>query len=407
MPKLFSYVCTSIAALSLTHAFADEGGFHDEVVDASAFVRESSAKSSFSEKPAAVKPIELSVKPFTAKVKGKKVRMRLNAELDSRVIKEVNANDLLSVVGEKGDFWAVEPPAGTKSYIFRSFVLDNVVEGNRVNVRLEPDLEAPVVSHLNSGDKIHGVISSINNKWLEIDPPAHTHFYVAKEFLENVGGPEVKKHHDKRKSTAEQLFDSASLLSKTELRKAFNEIDLERITHSYNTVINDYAEFPEFADKAREALVSAQEAYIQKKIAYLESKSASNEEKQTYESEEASNMFAQPAPNATDRMKLWEPIEESLYLTWTRLNEDRPMQEFYEDQKMESVELCGILEAYVSPVKNKPGDFILRDKDLPVAYLYSTHINLTNLVGKKITVVGTPRPNNNFAFPAYFVLNIE
>src|SRR6267154_353385 len=83
---------------------------------------------------------EVNVNPFTGKVKGRKVRMRLRPDLDSRIIKELSKNELVVVVGEKGEFWAVQAPVGTKAYIFRSFVLDNVVEGNRVNIRLEPSL---------------------------------------------------------------------------------------------------------------------------------------------------------------------------------------------------------------------------------------------------------------------------
>jgi hypothetical protein len=104
---------------------------------------------------------------------------------------------------------------------------------------------------------------------------------------------------------------------------------------------------------------------------------------------------------------MWAPVEEALYLSWMRMNEERPIQEFYEEQKLGSVALSGILEAYTSPVKNRPGDFILRDKDLPVAYLYSTAHNLQSMVGKKVRVIATPRNNNNFAFPAYYVLSVE
>jgi len=49
----------------------------------------------------------------------------------------------------------------------------------------------------------------------------------------------------------------------------------------------------------------------------------------------------------------------------------------------------------------------VKENDLPVGYVYSTMINLESLVGKKVTLVGVSRPNNNFAFPAYFVLSAE
>lgn len=49
-------------------------------------------------------------------------------------------------------------------------MLDNTIEGNRVNVRLEPNLEAPIIAQLNAGDKIEGQISALNSKWYEITP---------------------------------------------------------------------------------------------------------------------------------------------------------------------------------------------------------------------------------------------
>ncbi len=362
--------------------------------------------------PPAVKSVEVVAtpavpfSPFTGKVKGKKVRLRLKADMDSHVIRELEKNELLSVVGEKGDFWAVQAPAGSKAYIFRSFVLDNVVEGNRVNVRLQPSTEAPVVSHLNMGDKVHGTVCPSNGKWMEIATPAHTKFYIAKEYLENVGGPEVKMQAEKRRTTAEQLLDGATLLGKAELRKPYDEMDIDRVSHSYKTIISDYTDFPEYVEKAKEQLASLQEAYVQKRLAQVDRKTAGKAEAKSEAVEHDSTAHA-ALQQVTDRMKMWEPIEEAMFLSWAHLNEDKTLDEFYQEQKLAAVPITGILEAYLSPVKNKPGDFILRDKDIPVAYIYSTKINLQSLVGKKVTLLGTPRANNNFAFPAYFVLGVE
>jgi len=55
----------------------------------------------------------------------------------------------------------------------------------------------------------------------------------------------------------------------------------------------------------------------------------------------------------------------------------------------------------------KPGNFIVRDRDMPKAYLYSTMVDLQNYVGKYVTLTLVKRPNNNFAFPAYFVFEVE
>lgn len=396
MRKHLSYAFFTASMLSLSFSFADESPQQEEIV-----IPEVTLLKSLPEAP---------FKPFTGKVKGKKVRLRVQPDLEGHVFKELNKNDVISIVGEKNEFWAVEPPAETKAYVFRSYILDNVVEGNRVNVRLKPDLEAPVIGHLSAGEHIDGVISALNNKWYEIAPPSNTRFYIAKEFVDNIGGPDVKSQLDKRKQAVEQLMDAAMLLSKAELRKSYNEIDLDRLKRNFKTIISDYADFPDYVEKAKESLAFVQESYLQKKIAFLEDKANPQEEYATSDKGEEPAVAAQPeakVDDVTERMKMWAPIEEGLYLSWMRINEDRTMDEFYDEEKLTAVALSGILESYISPVKNKPGDYILREKDMPVAYLYSTSQNLSQYAGKKIRVIASPRSNNNFAFPAYYVHSIE
>jgi len=425
MSKLFTYFCASLCVCSALYSDAPLETEIDAlqelpIVKTMQFPIEESttpemAPPLFTETPAeepkaapkkvADKTPEVDVKPFTGKIKGRKVRMRLKPDLDSRIIKELSKNELVTILGEKGDFWAVEPPAGTKAYVFRSFVLDNVVEGNRVNVRLEPTLDAPVIAHLNSGEKLENPsISAVNPKWLEIAPPSQARFYIAKEYIEFAGGPEVKAQMDKRLTTAEQLLDASSTLSKSELRKSFEEIDFDRVVKGYNTLIEDYSEFPELAEQAKESLAAFQEAYLQKRLSYTGTQAADT--KQSKGKKGTKKEFFDVS-QITDKMKLWEPLEEALYLSWANLNDNHSKQDYYEEQKLASIELSGIVEPYNSPAKNKPGDYILRDKEMPLAYIYSTQVNLQNLVGKQVKIVAVPRPNNNFAFPAYYVLAVE
>ncbi len=425
MSKFYQTLCVSLSALSMTVLCADEPvplqiqEMPDPIAELIAPALPAIQTEPFIvQKPvvaqtasvAVAKPVikapEVPFSPFTGKVKGRKVRMRLQPDLDSQIIKELNKNDFLSVVGDKGDFWVVEPPSGIKAFVFRSFILDNVVEGNRVNVRLEPHLEAPIIGHLHAGEQVNGVISAINNKWLEIAPPAETHFYVSKEFVEFAGGPEVKAQIDKRRLAAEQLLDATSLLGSAELRKPFEEIDFDRINKGFNLVISDYTDFPEYVDQAKESLSSFQEAYLQKRISHLESQPK-------VEARSANNDFLSDAValeslyKVSDKMKLWDPVEQALFASWTKLGENQTLEQYYEEQKLAAVTLTGILEPYHSPVKSKPGDFIIKDKDLPIAYVYSTVVNLQHLNGKQVKLIASPRPNNNFAFPAYFVLAVE
>lgn len=401
MSKSFSFACAYVCAASLlVQGFADDVGLTPKEVDLT-MQTETENRAEPEKKVAVRSPVVKAIfSPFTGKVKGEKVRLRLNPDLESHIVREMHKNDLLSVVGEEGNFWCVQAPEGVKAYIFRSFVLDNVVEGSRVNVRLEPDLEAPIVGHLNAGDRVQGAVVAANKKWLEIAPPPQAKFYIAKELVEFAGGPDLKTQVEKRKAAALQLLDSAVLVSKAEFLKPFDEVDFDRIKRNYLSIVNDYKDFPEYAEKAKEALTLAQETYLQKRISHLETKAVA--------SSPSDQAVAPLEPlSLSDRMKMWEPIEEALYMSWSRAHHEKNLDEYYDDQKMASVRVSGILEAFAQPIKNKPGDYVLKEKNLPVAYVYSTQLDLHDYVGKKVTLVGAPRSNHNFAYPAYYVLSVE
>jgi len=349
-----------------------------------------------------------SSKAFTGKVVGSHVRLRTSPDLDSYIVSELPKDEYIIVASEKGEFYAVEPPLDQKAYIFRGFIIDNIVEGERVNVRLSPDRDAPVIGHYSTGTRIDGKICANNNKWLEITVPKETRFYVAKEYIEYAGKPEMKLVHDKRKEAVKQLFDATQILTQKELLKPFHEIDSDRISHNCQTIINDYADFTTYAEKATKILAQFQEDYLHRKIAYLEAKASKMgsgpiSQEEIYEISNKQTEYVSP----TDRMKTWEPVEEALYLSWSAMHHAKTMDDFYQDQKLKAAKLTGILEAYKEPVKGRPGDYCIKEKDVPVAYLYSTHLNLEDFVGKRVTFLVSPRDNNNFAFPAYYVLGAE
>ena len=107
-------------------------------------------------------------------------------------------------------------------------------------------------------------------------------------------------------------------------------------------------------------------------------------------------------------MRFWDPLEEALFLNWNAFHTEKNLTDFYAEQKANASLLSGKLEPYTHSVKEKPGDYVLRGPEkTPIAYLYSTHVDLEPYAGKIITILASPRPNNHFAFPAYFVLSIE
>lgn len=373
---------------------------------------------------------------FTGKISKNKVRMRLLPNLDSPIVKELKQGDLLIVVGDTEDFYAVQPPQGVKGYIFRTYVLDNVIEANRVNVRLEPDLEAPVMTQLRTGDHVQGTISTLNNKWLEITPPDTTRFYIAKDYIEKIGDISKMAEIERRRDEVNILLNSTYLSSQTEMQNAFPEINLDRIYTNLNRVVNDYKDFPEQVARAKELISSLQDNYLQKKIAFLEAKTKFiQDDWQSKNTQLAEQMKSQQskmsqmeqqlqrtkgsAPfvpikgagqdNITAKMAAWLPTEKSLYDEWLKSNGNRSQDDFYRVQSDQSVALRGVIEPYNRVIKNKPGDYVLVNQSthLPIAYIYSTQVNLQDRVGHEVTIYGSARDNKNFAFPAYFVLNVE
>lgn len=346
-------------------------------------------------------------KAFTGKVLGNGVRMRLQADVESSIVKELRKDEMIVIVGEKNDFYAVEAPSSMRLYVFRSFILDNVVEGNRVNIRLAPELTSPVVGYMTSGEHVEGRISEKNHKWLEIPPPKHVRFFVAKEYIERVGGPELKAVQDQKQERVLGLLENAENFAQSEMMKSFEKIDFDKVSQNYNEIINEYGEFKDQVEVAKSKLFELQEKYLQKKLNYLEARATRMSRELAASKTSADRGEAISALIGETSTKSWERAEEAQYLEWASKHHKKTMDDFYEDQKLEANRISGIVEAYTDSVRNKPGDFILRDREIPKAYLYSTFVDLKDVVGKYVTLEVTERPNNSFALPAYFVVNVD
>lgn len=379
------------------------------------------ASFSFAATPAA--PKAETFKSFTGKLTANKVRIRAKPDLESPIVRQMGKNDLLLVVGEESDFYAVEPMKDTKAYVFRSYVLDHIVEANRVNVRLEPHVDAPIIGQLQTGEHVEGILCSINPKWLEISPPKSTRFYVAKEFVSNAGGPEYLTNMQKRKAQVEELLTSAYMAAEEECKKNYEEMAPQHAIEQFQKIMRSFADFPEAAAQAKEGLALLKETYLNKKISYLEAKAelstSAKEEMLAKHKEENSELFANDQVRLDptlwskraqrgENLGFWDTIEESLFLSWTAFHTGKSLNEYYAEQKANASVLIGSVERYTYDVRSKPGDYILRGADdTPMAYLYSTQIDLDQFIGKTVTLLASPRPNNHFAFPAYFVFSVE
>jgi hypothetical protein len=425
--------------------------------------------------------------PFTGKVLKDKVRLRTQPTLDDNVFREAHRDDMLVVIGEIDGFYVTQPPKDLKAYVFRTFILNNVVEGSHVNVRIKPDLDAPIIAQLNPGDHIESTVSAANSKWLEIPMPDSAHFYIAKEFVKKVGDADMLDKVTKRRAEIVTLLDSANADAQVELKKPFDLINISGPTATLQKVIAQYADFPAEVDKAKGMLAQLQESYLQKKIDHLDfcSKQASeawegklkelemlqqrfaqleqefHQEKNLHASKEEEGLererqaalliqkttleaaqqvqkaaleaaeqvqataleaarvareaalkeaYDAQAAAVTNKLAIWAKVEEAIYENWKDENKsDVPLQAYYSQQLEEAVTLRGVIEPYNQPVRNRPGDYRLLNQadNTPIAFLYSTSINLQDNIGQVVTVKAVTRPNNHFAFPAYYALAVE
>jgi len=358
-----------------------------------------------------------SFKAFTGKVLGNKVRLRAKPDIESHIIQQLGKNDLLLVLEDADQFWAVKPPNELKAYVFRSYILDDVVEANRVNIRLGPSVTSPVIGQLQAGDKIQGVVSSENKKWLEIVPPENTRFYVSKEFLSYAGGADYFISMERRKEKVTSLLDKAYTVYQEEIKTSFEEMTPTNVIDILQNIIKNYSDFPSHVYKAKKLMADFQEKYVEKKLTYLEEKSAKAEDIKD------ENLFPkielpqqqsivkndkQEFYTIADGSKFWENVEKSLFSNWVAFHTNKTQKDFYNEQKANALFVSGIVQSYNKAMSNRPGDYILKDKsNIPVAFLYSTTVDLERYIGKNVKMLVSPRPNNHFAHPAYFVLDIR
>lgn len=369
---------------------------------------------------------------FTGKINKSKVRMRLQPSLDSPIIRELEQGDMIIVVDEDDEFYAVDAPEDVHAYIFRTYVLDGTVEGHNVNVRLEPTLDSPIIAQLNSGDTVRGRVSPVNSKWLEIDPPSTTRFFVSKDYIEKIGDSTFMAKMQKRRDAVNQLLDAAYKSSQASSQIPFNQINYDEIVAKYEKVIRNYPEFEQQVARAQDLLTNFKEDYTKRKISHLEAKSqefANNEElqkensklsqvlrkqqeqlitlKSQLDSSPRTQQAADAEPAIAAMVSEWLPNEEALFKEWLVHNEGT-LDDFYKEQAERSTSLRGTLEPYTRNVRNRPGDYVLLNHNrIPIAFIYSTRLNLQDYLGQEITVAGASRANNNFAYPAYFVLTIQ
>lgn len=345
--------------------------------------------------------------PFTGKINGSKVRLRLQPNLNSLIIRELSSLDFVQVVGEIEDFYAVLPESSDKGYIFRTYVLDDVVEGSNVNVRLKPDMTSPILLQLQQGDKVSGQVCTENPKWIEIPLPSSVHFYVAKEFVSREGPLSTFKERIRQRALFSEKISSIETELKNELKKNFSEINLSSLKKEMESLGEKTKDlFPDLSRKVGDLLKTMQEEYLQKSIQKQEVPIP--ELQAPIEQKIATPPQEIPAKEPTVSLFLKEQ-EKALIEKKMGSHECTSQEDLYTKEKKYATPMKGVLVSFDRPLKIKPGDFLLLHPvtKVPMAYLYSTTIDLASDTNMVVMVEVAERPNHNFALPAYFVHTIQ
>lgn len=392
------------------------------------------------ERPVEAEKAPVLQEPFTGKIIGKRVRMRLEPSVESQIIQELPEGEMVIVSGVQNDFYSVIPPKNFKGYVFRTYVIDDVVEGNHVNVRSEPSLEAPVLAQLNRGDKIEGHISPANNKWLQVRLPQEVKFFVATEFVEKVGDIHYLKKLEQREEEAQKAVERAYSIGQQELCKPYPDISIAIALQGLREAASNYSDIELQRNRAHDYIAEMKESYTRKKIEYLEKEATAASEtwnsryqnlsdqmeaqsvhldalERSIQAKDATELPNEPQvtePSVgkeyalSSTMKSWLPAETALYQKWLQLHPKKSVEEYYEIQRDTAVRMHGSVQPYRRVVKNRPGSYLLVDQidNIPTAFLYSTQVDLDQLAGRVATLLLSPRPNNHFAFPAYYVLDV-
>jgi len=372
-------------------------------------------------------------KPFTGRITGEKVRLRIRPQLDAHVVKELSAGDLFVITGETEDFYSVHVPKNVRFYVYRKYLIDDTVDGNRVNLRMGPSVESAIVDQLHYGDKVVGQVAEKNSKWMEIEPPDFIYFYVAKDYIDNVGGPELLLRLEKTKERLTTQLSEAQESIATELEKPFDLIQVNHALEVLEEIAAYERDFPKEATLAKNLSHETRQSYMQKKIHYLEEMQNESPEELQRRNEELRSALAfqeqkvkelvnqvnqsptptQLAPQSdelTAEMLAWEPIEGHLFRSWSVGQDPHvTIEDFYVDQLSESQEIAGVVQPYNHNLSTRPGDYLLFSEETgtPIAYLYSTRVNIKDLLGQKKQLRVVERTNHNFAFPAFYVLSVE
>lgn len=266
---------------------------------------------------------------------------------------------------------------------------------NRVRLRAGPDLASPILSELNQGELV-GVIGD-EDTFYAVKPPKEIKAYIYRTYVlaNTVDGTQVNV----RSEPSLEAPIIAQLNKGDVVEGKVSAVDGQWLEIALPKQVKFYIA-KDYIQKAGPAELydlstaeQPQQTTIQQPPQQTLVESAAQPDTET--------------PQNIEALAAWLPNETKLFQEWLADHPQGSMDDWYSEERQEAVQLRGLVQGYPHQIRNKPGNYLLINHldNQPIAFLYSTQVDLKSEIGQVVTLVALPRPNNNFAFPTFFVVS--
>lgn len=127
---------------------------------------------------------------FHVKVNAEGINIRTDSTPSADIICKANKGDLLNVLAEAYDWYKINLPKNAHVFVKKELVSLNEdnksakITRDNVNIRLRPDLGAPIVGRLKQDTTVM-VIEGIEG-WYKIEPPENSFGWIYKRFADKI-----------------------------------------------------------------------------------------------------------------------------------------------------------------------------------------------------------------------------
>ena len=366
-----------------------------------------------SQTPPPAPPIIAESDVFTGKVCVHCAALRATPTGQSLPVFECERALLVRVTGSDGEFYQITPPDGLKAYIARKFIVDGRVHGQHVNLRARPNTESAILGQVNDQEKVETKPLAKAPDWLEIPYPADRKLYIRKDLVTRVGDATAYSALQSQQSQIAENLKTAHAMV-LQAREQFQQkvpepTSWDKIQNAYEKALKLALSSPAFTEIAHDIVQEQQVAFCDYQKWFLESKSPPQPQEidQSKENQEVKSS-SKPLAALSTAPTRWTRVEQMRLEQWLDAHPEKTESHYWHEQEQQSQRLEGTLAPYVrSDLRQKPGDFLLYNSDIPIAYLYSAQLKLADLEGKACKLRVVKRDDLGFALPAYCVIAVE